>query len=164
MHESGQLSNFLFSNAEPFQIEQFVNKQIDRVYLPMRSSENLCLQLATRTEAQPMVMVCTTVTADGHSQFVFIDREVKINAEYYRGNVLKTVLTFWANKHFGLRPWTFQWDLAPPQVARGNQEWLKQEIPRYNSTAQWPPKSHDLNPLDFCIWGIMESKVRIKKF
>lgn len=160
LHESGQLPNLVFSDEKPFQIEQFVNKQNDRVYLPKRSAENLHLRLATRTQAPPMVMVWAAVTADGRSPLVFIDRGVKINAEYYRENVLKAVLKPWADKHFGRRPWTFQQDSAPSHSARVNQEWLKKEVPRFISTAQWPPKSPDLNPLDFCAWSILESKVR----
>lgn len=164
LHGSGQLPNLVFSDEKPFQIEQFVNKQNDRVYLPKRSAENLHLRLATRTQAPPTVMVWAAVTADGRSPLVFIDRGVKINAEYYRENVLKAVLKPWADKHFGRRPWTFQQDSAPSHSARVNQEWLKKEVPRFISTAQWPPKSPDLNPLDFCAWGILESKVRTKKY
>ena len=162
LHESGQLPNLVFSDEKPFQIEQFVNKQNDRVYLPKRSAEKLQLRLATRTQAPPMVMVWAAVTADGRSPLVFTDRGAKINAEYYRENVLKTVLKPWVDKHFGRRPWTFQQDSAPPHSARVNQEWLKKEVPRFISTAQWPPKSPDLNPLDFCAWGILESKVLTK--
>ena len=49
LHESGQLLNLVFSDKKPFQIEQFVKKQNDRVYLPKRSAKNFQLQLATRT-------------------------------------------------------------------------------------------------------------------
>ena len=46
------------------------------------------LRLATRTQAPAMVMVSAAITADGRSPLVFIDRGVKINAEYYRENML----------------------------------------------------------------------------
>ena len=51
-----------------------------------------------------MVMVWAAVTADGRSPLVLIDREVKINEEYYWENVLKTELKSWVDKHFGRRP------------------------------------------------------------
>ena len=98
LHESGQLPNLVFSDEKPFQIEQFVNKQNDRVYLPKRSAENLHLRLATRTQATPMVIVWAAVTSDGRFPLVFIDRGVKINAEYYRENILEGVLKPWARK------------------------------------------------------------------
>ena len=120
--ESGQLPNLVFSGEKPFQIEQFVNKRNDRVNLPKRSAENLHLQLATRTQVPAMVTMWAAVTADGRFPFVFIDRGVKIIAEYYRENVLKTVLIAWVDKDFGRRPWTFQQDLTRLHSARVNQE------------------------------------------
>ena len=47
------------------------------------SAENLHLLLATRAQALAMVMVWAAITADGLSTFVFIERGVKINAEFY---------------------------------------------------------------------------------
>lgn len=162
--ESGRLPNLVFSDEKPFVIEQFVNKQNDRVYLPERSAENLHLRLATRNQAPAMVMVWAAISAEGRSPLVFIDRGVKINAEYYRENVLEAALKPWASKQYGRRPWTFQQDSAPSHSARVNQEWLKNEVPGFISTAQWPPKSPDLNPLDYCAWGILESKIGTKKY
>ena len=66
LHESGQLPNLVFSDEKPFQSEQFVNKQNYQMYLPKRSAENLHLQLATRTQTPPMVMVWAAVTAGDH--------------------------------------------------------------------------------------------------
>ena len=77
-------------------IRQFVNKQNDRVYLPKRSAENLHLRLATRTQAPAMVLVWAARKADGRSPFVFIDRGVNINAEYYHKNMLESALKPWA--------------------------------------------------------------------
>ena len=31
------------------------------------------------------------------------------------------------------------------------------------STISWPPRSPDLTPLDFCLWGLMKSEVYRKK-
>ena len=82
--DSGELPNLIFSDEKPFVIQQFVNKQNDRVYLPKRPAENLHLRLATRTQAPAIMMVWAVITADDRSPLVFIDRGVKINAEYYR--------------------------------------------------------------------------------
>jgi inhibitor of nuclear factor kappa-B kinase subunit alpha len=162
--ESGNLPNLVFSDEKPFIIEQFVNKQNDRVYLPQRSAENLNHRLATRNQAPAMVMVWAAVSAESRSPLVFVDRGVKINAEYYRENILEGALKPWARKHFGRKPWTFQQDSAPSHSAKVTQEWLKNNVPRFISTTQWPPKSPDANPLDFSVWGILESKVGTKKY
>ena len=115
----------VFSNEKPFVIQQFVNKQNDCVYLPKSSADNLHLRLATRTQAPVTGMVRAAITADGRSPLVFIDRGVKINAEYYRENILEGALKPWARKHIGHRLWTLQQDSAPSQWARATQEWLK---------------------------------------
>ena len=74
--------------------------------------------LVTRTQTPAMVMVWAAITGNGRPPLVFINRGVKINAEYYRENMLEGALTPWACKHFGHRPWRFQQDAAPPHSAR----------------------------------------------
>ena len=55
-------------------------------------------------------------------------------------------------------------DSALPHSPRVNQEWLKKEVPRFITTTQWPPKSPDLNPLDFYAWSVLEIKILTKKY
>ena len=136
------------------------------LYLSKWSAENVHLRLATRTQAPAMVILWASITADGHSPLVFIDRGlgVSINAKYYRENILEGVLKTWARKHSGRRPWTFQQDSAPSHSARATQELLQNVVLRFISSAKWLPKSPDSNPLNYCFWSILESKVGIKKY
>ena len=67
-------------------------------------------------------MVWAAITADGRSPLVLIDRDIRINAEYYRENILEA----WTCKHFGRRPWTFQQDSA-----RATQEWLQNDYKNF---------------------------------
>ena len=113
MHESGELPNLFFYDEKPFPIDQFVNKQNDRVYLPKRSAAIGHLNLSAAD-----VMLWAAVTADGRSPLAFIDRGVKINYEYCRENVLKTVLKPWADKHFGRSLWKFQQDVLSTRQPR----------------------------------------------
>lgn len=104
------------------------------------------------------------MTADGRSPLVFLDRGIKVNANVYRESILEGALKPWATRHFGEREWTFQQDLAPSHKARANQEWVKNNVPKFISAVQWPPRSPDANPLDFSVWGILQAKVNIKKY
>ena len=164
LHERGEFPNIVFSDEKNFPIEQFINSQNDRVYLTERTYENLSLRTATRSNFPSQVMVWAAVTADGRGPIVFIEPGVKVNATYYRENVLEAALKPWARKHFGRTPWTFQQDSAPSHKARVNQKWLKNHVPHFISSTQWLSNSPDANPMDYSIWAILESKVRTKKY
>jgi len=41
---------------------------------------------------------------------------------------------------------------------RQSQEWLATHTPDFIKKDEWPPNSPDLNPLDFCVWGLMLEK------
>ena len=94
-------------------------------------------------------MVWAAVTADGRSPIIFIEPDVKVNATYYRENVLEAALESWARKNFGRRPWSFQQDAAPSHKARVNREWLKNHVPHFISSTQWLFNSPapDANPM-----------------
>ena len=53
---------------------------------------------------------------------------------------------------------TFQQDGAPAHTARLAQEWLSVNCPDFIAKDEWPPKSPDLNPLDYHVWGAMLHK------
>ena len=53
-----------------------------------------------------------------HKSWWSLDHGVKINAEYYRENILEGALKPWASKHFGHRSWTIQQDSAPSHWTR----------------------------------------------
>lgn len=161
---SGEFPNIVFSDEKMFTIEQFVNKQNDRVWVRERSNNNLDMRLATRSHHPAQIMVWAAVTADGRSPLVFLEPGVKVNATNYREMVLEAALKPWAQKHFGSRPWTFQQDSAPSHKARVNQDWLKTNVPHFISAQQWLSYSPDANPLDFSIWANLEARVSTKKY
>lgn len=57
----------------------------------------------------------------------------------------------------------FQHDGAPPHKARIVQRYLNETYGEHwigiNGPIQWAPKSPDLTPLDFFLWGILKNKV-----
>ena len=61
----------------------------------------------------------------------------------------------------------FQHDGAPPHFTRRVREHLNRTYPNRwigrGSTINWPPRSPDLTPLDFCLWGWMKSEVYKRK-
>jgi len=61
----------------------------------------------------------------------------------------------------------FQHDGAPSHYTRHVMQRLNDTFPNrwigHGSNINWPPKSPDLTPLDFCLWGLMKSEVYRKK-
>lgn len=56
----------------------------------------------------------------------------------------------------------FQHDGAPPHFDTDVREWLTENYPTWigrGGSVAWPPRSPDLNPLDFFVWGYMKSEV-----
>lgn len=164
LHAAGNLQNLVFSGEHFFTVQQYVNKQNDRVWLQNKSNDNLQNRLAVRKQAPASVMVWAAVTANGRSPLVFIDQGVKVNQEVYQQKVLNDALIPWARKQFGANRWTFQQDSAPSHKARLTQQFLHDHVPQFISSQQWPPYSPDLNPMDFSIWSILEAKVSTKKY
>ena len=53
----------------------------------------------------------------------------------------------------------FQQDSAPAHGARETVALLQREVPAFIAPDLWPPNSHDLNPVDYKVWGTMQDRV-----
>ncbi|PIC12899.1 hypothetical protein B9Z55_028135 [Caenorhabditis nigoni] len=65
----------------------------------------------------------------------------------------------WATQHFAGRPFILQQDWAPSHVAKSTIAVLDAHFPGYLGKDLWPASSPDLNPMDFSVWGHLESKI-----
>ncbi len=55
-----------------------------------------------------------------------------------------------------------QQDGAPAHTANVSQAWFRSELPDFISKDEWPPSSPDLNPMDFCVWSVLEANSCVK--
>lgn len=157
-HDFGELPNIVFSDEKLFTVEQCLNKQNDRIWASDKGAIDPGHFRATRRQGKGSVMVWAAVTENGRSPLVFIPQGVKINAKIYQDLILEGCLMPWADAHFGKKQWTFQQDSAPSHKAKTTIAWLKEKVPRFISPSEWPSYSPDINPMDFAIWSILESK------
>ena len=65
----------------------------------------------------------------------------------------------WMDIRANGRPYAFQQDSAPAHKATTTQVWLFANVPYHWSLDLWPPSSPDCNPLDYFVWGVLESKM-----
>jgi len=103
-------------------------------------------------------MVWAGICKTGKTPLVFVDTGVKINKDIYLREILQGVLEPWARGHFGNRPFLFQQDSAPAHRAREVQTWCRGHLPFFISAQEWPPYSPDINPMDYSVWSILESR------
>ena len=78
-------------------------------------------------------------------------------------NYLDCLKNYFWPKHKNLKnaaQFYFQQDGAPPHRKKEVQDWLKSKFgDRFLDSSIWPPRSPDLNPCDFSLWGTIKHKV-----
>ena len=105
-------------------------------------------------------MACPAITATRRSPLVFVPSLVKLNSQRYISDILEAELLPWARKHYNGASWTLQHDSAPSHGSKMTQSFILAHIPAFISIEdERPSRSPDLNPLDFSVWSILESKV-----
>jgi len=109
-------------------------------------------------------MVSGLISKIGKGALVFVDDGVSVNADYYQEMLEKHLVVI--RRMSGKKKFTIQQDGARPHVARSTLEYLNTNVPDYIEKENWPPYSCDLNPLDYAIWGFMETLVykNVKRF
>lgn len=64
---------------------------------------------------------------------------------------------------FGSRPQWFMQDGAPPHYGLQVRRWLDEIFPQHwigrRGPKEWAPRSPDLNPMDFAVWGCLKANV-----
>ena len=92
---------------------------------------------------------------------IFIDAIEKVNIAVYErlldNDVIPWILKTYPDGHF-----VSQQDGAPAHTASSIQQKLTEELgwETYCWRKMWPPKSPDLNPLDYSIWSLLQEKVQ----
>ena len=113
-----------------------------------------------KTKFPATVMVLGVVSSEGHVMPPHIfEQGLKITTEVYLG-VLEQVVVPWCQGVAGDRPWVWQQDSAPAHMSRRTQAWLKDEtngVYSFVPYTHWPPSSPDCNPMDYFVWGFIET-------
>ena len=143
----------LFSDEKVFTVEQTLNSQNDRIWSVEPPQKNQ--RVVARAVKPKSVMVWAGVGHNLKSPLVFIPQGIKLNSLSYTKMLEQTVIPWLRRNHLSV---TLQQDGAPPHRAKATQTWLRRVSGlKFISSAEWPPSSCDLSPLDYSMWGILES-------
>lgn len=156
--KSGTAGEIVWSDEKIFTVEMAHNRRNDRII--GKSAKDIPYNQKTvhRTMKPASVMVWAAVSETWRSPLIFVEQGAKINAKCYIENILTPMLES-AKDHFGNDTlWTFQQDGATSHTANVTQNWCHDHLPRFWSKEMWPPCSPDVNPMDFSVWSILESK------
>ena len=109
-------------------------------------------------------MVWAGINADGRTPPVFIDSGVKIYQAIYERDILVPMRDSYGPSMFSEGGYIFQQDSAPAHLAKTPQDFCKHNFSQFITEKEWPSNSPDLNPLDYCVWSVLKSKVSSKQY
>ena len=152
------------SDEAHFHLDGYVNKQNYRFW----NTENPRNIHEKPLHAQKVTVWCGIMNSRIIGPYFFEDDNgvtTTVSGENYRKMLQEYLLPHL--EHLGLSNLWFQQDGATPHTARLTMEILREAfsdriISRF-SDFSWPPRSPDLSPLDFFLWGYLKGRVYITK-
>ncbi len=143
---------FIFSDEAYFSLTLPVNKQNNRTWADSNPYNGIELPLHDKK-----VLVWCAISAERIFGPYFFSESVN---QY---NYLEMIQTFFWQKLLdtaSYKKYYFQQDGATPHTANSVQDWLKSKFSgKFLDKKMWPPRSPDLNPCDFYLWGHLKSTV-----
>ena len=148
--KKNDLSRWLFSDENFFDIDGVYNSQNDRIWAPSRADADSRGGIKRKRKFPTKVTVWLGACSTGLTPLVILDK-TSVNHEVYIKDVLPVALKF-GNKML-VDNWVYQQDRATPHTHQLSQEWCAQHFPSFIPKDRWPANSPDLNPLDYSIWN-----------
>lgn len=150
----------VFSDEAHFHLSGYVNKQNCRIW----GSENPRVTTEHQMHPQKVTVWCGLWSQGVIGPYFFEDDDgaaVTVNGNRYRNMLEQLFRTDFAA--MDLRDIWFQQDGATPHTATATIDLLHTQFPgrviSKNGDCNWPPRSCDLTPLDFFLWGYLKGKV-----
>jgi DNA-binding Lrp family transcriptional regulator len=144
----------IFSDKKIFTVDQAYNRRNDRVIVNVGEPGTP----VNKTKHPQGIMVLGIVASDGRKcPPIFVPQGEKVNTEAYIG-LLEANLLPWLRKNYPAGNYVFQQDGAPAHTSNRTQKWLADNVAQFWDKSMWPPSSPDLNPLDYSVWSVLESK------
>ena len=107
-------------------------------------------------------MVWAGGSAIGRTPLIFVPPGTKISSLSYQELILEPIVKDLNQTMFSGEPFLFQQNGAPAHTSNSTQSWLRNNISDFISKEEWPLYSPDLNPMDYSIWSILETKACAK--
>lgn len=144
----------IFSDKKNWTVDQSRNSRNDR-YLAYNVTD---VPPTNQTKHPASAMMLGVIASDGNAMPPhWFPKGLRMGATEYL-DVMKTVVKPWLDATYPQGNFVWQQDSAPGHKAKVVQEWCRRELPGFWPHTYWPPSSPDCSPLDFSIWGYVESR------
>lgn len=142
----------IFSDEAYFYLNQPINKQNNRVWCESQP----CVGVEQPLFDKKILVWCAISVNRVYGPYFF---ETSVNQENYL-EMLK--IFFWPKilNTPDYKKYYFQQDGATPHTAISVQTWLSGKFgKKFIDKDSWPPRSPDLNPCDFYLWGYLKARI-----
>lgn len=151
-----EIRKIWFTDEKIFSLRQPKNSQNNRVYSSVEKKNQIPLNrlLVPRQHFANSVMVSLGVSTAGKTRIYFLQNS--INSAVYQTEILSLMLPEIEDISLD---YIFQQDGAPAHTSQATIQFLRENCPAFIEPPNWPPNSPDLNPVDYTVWGVLESMV-----
>ena len=158
---SGELNTekIIFSDESHVYLRSVPNKQNNREWLPEKPQASNAVPLHS-----PKVTVWCGITSSRVLGPYFFEDDTGSAVTVTKERYVEMLEHFFPEDSHEICSETFfQQDGATPHTAKLSMDWLRERFPERlissKSDFPWPPRSPDLNPLDFFFWGYMKNVI-----
>ncbi|GFX86738.1 DUF4817 domain-containing protein [Trichonephila clavipes] len=155
-----------FENTLVFTDEVFCGK-VNRHNLRFWGTENVYVTLEHQRDSPKMNVFCALSNSCVFGPFFFAEKSIN-------GDLYQDMLSEWLLPQLeeSIPDFILQQDGAPPHWNKNVHEflnvrlphhWIGRAGPRYLTCLHWPPRSPDLTPCDFFLWGFVKDKVFVRQ-
>jgi hypothetical protein len=131
-------------------------------YIKKSDADNDRMTIQQDSSRPKGFMVWGGVSAKKKTTLRFVEAGAKVNSQYYINQILKPFLSRDVPRVFPKqeknRPVLHQ-DSAPSHVSKMTTAYLDNSKIEYVTREEWMPKSPDVAPMDYAIWGYLKQKL-----
>ena len=149
----------IFSDEKIFTTNAAVNRRNSR-YLTDLPVEDVHPEIRVNAFAKNpgKVMMLGVLGSDGQKcPAIFVAAGERLDAAAYQ-DLLRRHVVPWLQRAYPDGNYVFQQDGAPCHTANSTKQFLEENMENYWPPSFWPPYSPDLNPMDYSVWSVLETK------
>ena len=161
-YDAERIKLLLWQDEKDFPIQVPSNRQNNRIFIRGRKSDVQPARLYhPANKFTEKIMVSCLISWNGVSKPFFVDpSKTKVDAKYFVKHLKKDLIPA-LHRLYPAGNGIYVQDGASAHTSNLVQNHLKKEFGRdgFVNKNQWPPKSPDLNPLDYYFWNAVKTKV-----